>query len=612
MHDLARIQAAIDAAVVLSLAELGEGVAAAASPAPAPAAVAEQEVDGTLRAELELADRFVRQHQDDIRFCADLGCWYVWDGMVWRSEDPKAPALIMERAKETALAMARERIAEAVQASEELSEALTKATCSDPEKDPEVKRLRGEIRRCNRDAEGVQTLRKLEAMEHLARSDPRVQVRFVQLDADPYALNTPSGLVDLRTGRLRPHDRAAMATRITASEYEPGFTLDIFQKLLSTATGGDKELERYLHLCLGASMYGHNETERFYMALGPGGSGKGTLFEGLKACLGEYCATAEFQSFIKTQGGRVRDDLARLRSAHVVLASETEKGDTLAAATIKQITGGDTIAARELYGRYMEFRPRLTLWMQLNPPAPRVDDQDSGMWRRLVVVPFAHAIPEDQRDPAIKRRMNDPADGGRAMLAWLVAGAQQAYGLARIPMPNAVRAATNAYNEDMDPLREFLTDAVRFADKADLDQFRRTYVTQRGLREAYQGWYSESGGNPKYILGPKEFTRRLRNLDRVSGAVRQVGVKDHKCWLGLTLPEESEANYGSFRPSFAMHSKALVGYLATSLLDSGKVLCEKAQDGNGSHLAANALGNFQNDGKSGSQVAGADEWEAPF
>ncbi len=56
-----------------------------------------------------------------------------------------------------------------------------------------------------------------------------------QWDCDPWLLNTPGGIVDLRTGATLPHDPAKYMTKITA--VAPGGDCPLWRKFLSEITG---------------------------------------------------------------------------------------------------------------------------------------------------------------------------------------------------------------------------------------------------------------------------------------------------------------------------------------------------------------------------------------
>jgi P4 family phage/plasmid primase-like protien len=470
------------------------------------------------------------------------------DGEVWRL------------AKATAIAISQEHVAEAVEAATE----LRREENLEPSDQAEIKRLRAIIRTANAKADQIQTERRIATIIKLARSDSRVVIDRADLDADPWILNTQSGIVDLVSGDLRPHDPAALCTRITAAEYDPDATSDELARCLDAATGGDPEIAEYLRLTLGNSLLGNNRLEKFFLCVGPGGSGKGTLFEAAKDTLGDYCATSEFQTWIRTPGARIRDDLARLDGPRLVLSSETEKSEALAASVIKAMTGGDTITCRQLYGTYFEFRPRFTLWLQANDK-PRVDDADSGIWRRLVCIPFGNTVPEDQRDPAIKEALQNIDKSGAAILAWLVSGCIETAKAKRIEMPTAVKSATTSYNAEMNPIADFLADVVRLASE---ENYKITWAPVKDVNKAYEQWATEERIDRRYQLGQRALGKRLEALGRIK-VQKKIDGKNAKYWLGLTLPQtesdEHPDQWGSWRVSEAEHRQVLGGNQVTEV-----------------------------------------------
>jgi putative DNA primase/helicase len=60
------------------------------------------------------------------------------------------------------------------------------------------------------------------AIVSLARADRRHAHLAAHFDRDPWLLNTPAGTVDLRTGALRPHQRADGFTKVTAVAQKAG------------------------------------------------------------------------------------------------------------------------------------------------------------------------------------------------------------------------------------------------------------------------------------------------------------------------------------------------------------------------------------------------------
>ena len=81
-----------------------------------------------------------------------------------------------------------------------------------------------------------------------------VERKVDELDADPDLINTPSGVVDLRTGELLPHDPALLMTKITSGSYRPGFTHPDWNKALEALPEPERE---WLQVRIGQGITGH-------------------------------------------------------------------------------------------------------------------------------------------------------------------------------------------------------------------------------------------------------------------------------------------------------------------------------------------------------------------
>lgn len=510
--------------------------------------------------DIAAATAFVEDHHRVVLYCPTWERWHVWDGKRWRGDDQGAVFRLAER---TALRIARDYLnqGESARLLADENETKANATLDNKQSTPDqraealkllesVEPLRKLYRSSKAKADQVQTLKRLKDMLDLAKTRAELVVEADELDADEFLFNTASGVVDLRDGRVYKHDSKRRITRLAPVEYDPknpappGRLSEVLEHLCQVMGADGKvdatataELSRFAQEVLGNSLQGNNRLERFYVWQGPGGSGKGTLMEAIKAATGDYTMTAEFQSFVRTQGTRVRDDLARLAEARVVFASETEEGEQLAAGVIKSITGRDTITARQLYGSYFEFRPRLTLHLQCND-LPRTNDQDSGLWRRLVLIPCGPQIPDEKRDPGLKTWLLDPETGGKAVLAWLIAGAIRTHSLKHLVEPTVVKAATAAYRVDQDPTREFFAEALRFA-CALKHQDTRCAVTD--VLKAYTRWCDDNALSPRLRCSPRTIAQRLEARGCYRGKIR-LGNLTPSVWFGLTVPQQVESD----------------------------------------------------------------------
>lgn len=450
------------------------------------------------------ADRLIADHGHDLRHCRSMDAWLVWDGSRW-NPDPNAAT---ERAKMVARALHQE--AEAMPPSDRQRTLLRHAVWS-------------------------QNDGRLRAMLAVASSDPRISVRPEQLDADPWLLNVQNGTLDLRTGHLRPHDRADLMTKVCAVDYDPAARSELWERFLTDTLGGDEELIAFVQRAAGYSLTGSTTEEVFFLVNGPERSGKSTFVGAMKSIMGsDYARTADFETFVRRTGdGGPRNDVARLHGARLVASIEVDDGKRLAEGLMKALTGGDTVTARWLYHEAFEFRPAFKLWLICNH-APKVDDADGAMWRRIVRLPFERTVPAEHADPTLKARLEDPEISGAAILAWAVEGCRdwQRNGLR---VPASVKAATTAYRDEQDPLREFFKEEIVLDPNA--------WTSTAELRLTAGGRWVDGSGDE--AVNPGRLVNELRKGLRQRGCVpknrKKPGTNESvRGWQGIRLRTDAE------------------------------------------------------------------------
>ena len=252
---------------------------------------------------------------------------------------------------------------------------------------------------CNKPkvAVAIASAKTVAAVERLGLADRRIAATLDQWDADPWLLNTPDGVVDLRTGDIRPHDPFDYMTKITA--VGPRGDCPRFLAFLDRIAGGDTDLVAYLRRVFGYALTGARRPSwRSFFGYGNGANGKSVLLSTVSGLLGDYHKTAPIETFTASNGDRHPTDLAGLRGARLVTATETEEGRRWAESRIKSLTGGDKIAARFMRQDFFEFMPQFKLVIAGNHK-PGLRSVDEAIRRRFHLVPFAVTIPPDERDP---------------------------------------------------------------------------------------------------------------------------------------------------------------------------------------------------------------------
>lgn len=343
-------------------------------------------------------------------------------------------------------------------------------------------------------AQDLASSKKVAAVVTLARADRRMAATTDQWDADPWLINTPGGVVDLRTGQMQPHRRENYHTKITA--VAPGGECPRWHAFLDQITSGDKQLQLYLQRLAGYALTGLTREHVFVFIYGPGGNGKSVFISTLAGILSGYAMTAPVETFIASQAERHPTDLAGLRGSRLVTAVETESGRRWAESKLKQLTGGDKIAARFMRQDFFEFTPQFKLIVAGNH-RPGLRNIDEAIRRRLHLVPFGLVIPEDQRDDELLEKLREEWS---AILAWAIEGASEWAGEGLNP-PEAVRKATDDYFATEDSLGQWLADSC-FDDRDDPEAWSSTAA----LFEDWKLWSERGGERPGNV---KQFSQAL-------------------------------------------------------------------------------------------------------
>jgi putative DNA primase/helicase len=410
------------------------------------------------------AERFVRRHGDDLRFDHRRQRMLLWSGTRWI---PDADAEVTRRAHDFARDWQREAV-----------EIL--------DRDRREAVLKFAIRLERRDA--------IQSMLWWARALRPIADTGDGWDGDPWLLGVLNGVVDLRTGLLRPGRRADRITMSAGVAFDPAATCPRFERFILEIAAGDPDLAAYFQRTAGMDLTGDVSEQIVRMWIGRGSNGKSTLLRALLQVWGDYADVAAFATFERSsQRSSIPNDLAALVGKRLVWASEAREGARLDEGRLKSITGGDRLRARFLNAEWFSFDPACKLVLSLNH-RPVVSDDSFGFWRRVRLVPFDQTFAPD---PALEGQLRDEAPG---ILAWAVRGclAWQRDGLGH---PARVLQATADYQADSDPLRAFIEEACEPDPGAE--------VVASELYDHYKGWAERQGLGERERLSATMFGRRM-------------------------------------------------------------------------------------------------------
>jgi P4 family phage/plasmid primase-like protien len=286
----------------------------------------------------------------------------------------------------------------------------------------------------------------IKAVAEQATHDPRHHVPDNTWDPDHEVLNTPGGIVELKTGTIREPRLTDYCTLSTTTA--PDFTKppDLWLSCLKTWTRENQDLQDYLQRSCGYSLSGLTNEENFFFLWGTGKNGKSVFKWTLHQIMGTYAKTAMSSTFVKNPLRNPRDaELADLIGARLVTTDETSTNATFDEAMLKSTTGGEARRARQVYEKSVEFIPAWKLWMSGNNK-PKLTKVDVAIRRRFHLIPFTANIENKNRYLKDELRGELPS-----IFAWMIQGFQQWKEKERgLDPPQIVVDTTNEYLDEED------------------------------------------------------------------------------------------------------------------------------------------------------------------
>jgi P4 family phage/plasmid primase-like protien len=406
-------------------------------------------------------ERFAAEHGGDVRWVKRWNAHMVWTGRKWEQDFRED---VTKRAQRTAKGIHRD--------------------AANPELDVDAQR------RITKHAVSSQSALRIRAMIDLAK--PHMIATHDEFDADPWLLNCQNGIVDLRTGALREHDREALITKATPVEYDPEAEAPVFHAFLEKIVP-QPEVRAFLRRAFGMALAGEIRDNVLIILYGTGSNGKSTLMDAVMEAFGDY-AISSAPDLLMSKGHSHPTELADLFGARLVSCMESEEGRSLNEGLVKQLTGRDRVKARRMREDFWEFDPTHSVFLGTNHK-PEIRGTDHAIWRRLKLVPFEVTIPDAEQDKDLPAKLQAELPG---ILRWAVEGCLE-WRRDGLQEPTKVTEATQSYRADMDVLAQFI--AEECVEGGNLT------AKATPLFRAYQNWCRDKG---EESLTQRKFGDRLK------------------------------------------------------------------------------------------------------
>ena len=396
------------------------------------------------------SERLIRMYGEDVRYCATLKAWFVWDGRRWEQDETNR---MLDLSTRTAKSIFVE--AATAQNSETVAKWAIKS---------------GSL---------VARRAMIDGSVHM------VPARADEMDARETLFNCLNGTLDLETFAFREHTREDLLTKIAGVRYDPDATCPLWCDHLHTVFAGDEEVIVGFQGMMGYSLLQFNPEQIMSILWGSGKNGKSETLKAIALILNDYAVNIESGTLMQSRHDNVgcaRPDVLRLKGARFVTCTEPEQDAILSESLIKSTTGDHKVTARPLYGKPIEFVPGAKIFLATNH-LPKIKGTDEGIWRRIWLFPFVAVIPPEKRQPEYGNVLFEQE--GPGILNWMIEGLKRYREQGKLMQPAAVRRAMQDYRITSNPVGRFVTEACVIGP--------REQVGKNDLYEAYLAWCETTG-----------------------------------------------------------------------------------------------------------------------
>lgn len=449
---------------------------------------------------------FQRLQGANVRYLHGVGQWLIWSGTHWSAD---RDGEILRRAF-----CVPEYWLE--QAETAFKESIKLASLGDKERSKQSAEQANAYRK---NALQTQNVKKLKDFLEIAKAHPDLAITSRDLNTDPWLINTRNCTINLQTGAMHEHRREDLINRIAGCDYLPEALTPTFDAFLNSSMP-NQDMQDFLQRVVGYSATGSNQEQVFFVHYGAGGNGKSVFLEAVRAALGDYAQAAESATFISEPNERsssIPNDLARLDGVRSVFVPDVPQGGKWKDGIIKQITGGDTIAARYLHKEFFDFEPVAKIHVRANH-RPKAEDDD-GFWRRARLIPWE--VQPRNKDLALPKKIKEELPG---ILAWIVAGAVRWHQLG-LEAPARVTEATSAYRSEQSGIQDWINECCYVKEGL--------FTPLAYLYPNYDEWRQEEG--IKFPFSKRKLADKLESL----GFKRSTGSGNVKGVMGIGVQTQT-------------------------------------------------------------------------
>jgi P4 family phage/plasmid primase-like protien len=356
------------------------------------------------------------------------------------------------------------------------------------------------------------------------------------VDSYPYLLGVNNGVIDLRTGELRPRVPTDYIMTILDIDYDPDADTSFIEESIETIMAGNHEMVNYLQKVLGYCITGEAMEELFFVFTASGRNGKSVILSAMENILDEskFFKVGHNALITNQQIGNLEVEKAALYKKRMLVFQELSPTDTLKVGELQSLTGGEKISARRLFEASMAIKPTFTPILCTNYLPEITGEVNRAILDRIKIINFPVtftdlAVDEQptkyrrQVDCSFKNRFSEDRQG---FLKWLVTGAVKWYKHKDLKTncPAEVNEHSKKYFDEEDKLGVFISEKCNTG--MDLKVSSSVFLDEINLHYG------------KKIYTHKTLTRAMtaKGYDSMRARYKQINVR---CFIGIELKDEN-------------------------------------------------------------------------
>lgn len=356
-----------------------------------------------------------------------------------------------------------------------------------------------------------------------------IAVNLDDFDTVPGIIGSKNGktldLNLLRKGEspVRDSVRGDMLTLSTAVSVQEGAKHEAWEDFLDKFLP-DEEIRSFAQKVFGYSLVDHNPSKLLVFLWGPSNSGKSTMLEAIANALGDYSAPMAAYKVFGNSHSATNPELVNAIKKRMIILSEVGDGYKLSSNAIKQITGNDTMQARNNHSNHIvNAVPQFTPYVSTNNP-PEITRGDAALRNRILVLPFENSHAPERIAP--EEDLKENKEISSAILWWLVEGCKKYLeeGLMRETWPKKVQEISDEFVSGTSSIQRFIKDRLivdpsEKSLEADVYREWKTWCMREGMDQKDVGTKSEL----RSLLDSNGF-KQVRNTS-YEGKANQTVIK---------------------------------------------------------------------------------------